>query len=47
MRSEQVLQNPKQLLSGSGAYDGSGTAGVERRAHEIETDYWRGSWDSL
>lgn len=32
----------KQLLSGSGAYDGTGTAGVERGTHEIETDYWRG-----
>lgn len=30
------------LLSGSGAYDETGTAGVETHTHQIETDYWRG-----
>lgn len=31
-----------RLLSGSEAYDGTGTAGVDAHANQIEIDDWRG-----
>lgn len=35
---ESVSPSLNRLLSGSGAYDGTGTAGVEPHTHQIEID---------